>query len=140
MTTDKQRLKRINPIANEWATFLGIAQQWTVTIMFVDNIGNTSADLPAAAQIDTSSPYTQANITFRRSHVDHCDDIGLEQCIVHELIHILLEPANSKAKKMLGTDGTVYDELHDGFETLADTLTRIMTRLRDAKPPKGAKK
>lgn len=134
--TDKQRVARIKALADPWASYLGLTQTWDIRFGFADNIESNS-ESTAAAEITFSHPYRQAYIRFKRSHIDHCGTEDLTICIVHELVHVLLETINGPLKTMFGSRGRVIEELNSDLENLADALTRIIIRLHSRTKGKG---
>ncbi|KKN82272.1 hypothetical protein LCGC14_0310850 [marine sediment metagenome] len=137
--TDAKRARRVRPIIDSWAEFLGISHTWEIKFGFTDELGSVISGGEAAATIAFQHPYRQAIIQFSRTQVDRFSNDDLESCILHELIHIIVEEVNGPIKVLIGDDGSVYSELHNHIESLVDALTRIILRIDTAKGRKGVK-
>jgi len=113
----------------DWGTFLGILNQWTVTIEFVSA---KKLQKDSVAEIDWPPNYRKAIIHFNKSCLSqhwHTDE-ELEQSIVHELCHLLFADLWDTARKYL--DGPIFDEFKNEIEKAIDIQAIILIRMRDA--------
>lgn len=84
----------------EWRDILQIDPQWDITFEIIDNPLNMSDDCEGSmACIGVDLDYFSAHIEFNSVEISKDD---LDYIVLHELLHILMEPISQAASQGLG--------------------------------------
>ena len=132
-TTDKQRKARIQPLFDYWTRRMGLEGSWLISWQLADNLSDGRGVI---ARTHTESPYRKAFVRFDRAVLDNSVQNEVEDTIVHELGHILLEEMYSSANRYFG-DSFLYNEVVAPLETICDRLAAVLIGMRYGKirPP-----
>ena len=111
-----------------WQERLGI-QNWRVLVTAQD------ADLDTIATISRQEHYRKALITIDLHEGKNTWEIErqlsgeiLEQAVLHELIHLMLDPIRNLLSDELNT-GDLWKRFSNAQETVVDELTSVIWRL-----------
>lgn len=119
--TAKTERKRIQAVAKKWRDVLAM-YEWNVTHRFtdgaliIDGVLNTRAS--GCANVDW--PYRQATLEFNVQATAKLTDAELEECYVHEVMHVYLNEMR---------EGEINHE-----ERVATSLSYALIRAMKVKP------
>jgi hypothetical protein len=119
--TDKQQAKRIGRIMERWLRRLDLYNTWAVSVEVV-----CPSDLPkdALASVDLSLPYQRATIKVNRSYLAKAPDGDLEHNLLHELVHLVLQPLTIVAEKHIPKDTKA--QFQYAHESVTDAITHLL--------------
>mgnify|MGYP001569951554 FL=1 len=127
--TDKQRRARIQPLFDYWTRRMGLEGSWLISWQLVTNLSDGRG---VFARTHTESPYRKAFIRFDRQVLDSAPQAELEDAVVHELSHIILEEVYSSTSRWIG-ESFLYNEITAPLEMVCDRLAAIFVGLRYGK-------
>ena len=128
---DAARIRRLHKAVDFWASFLGLSQQWNIHIT-IGRLEQSSEDHIATSEVTYAYPYRKIDICFDRRQFDEARDDEVEATVVHELIHVLLEPSIGPLRRLMGPD-LLDIQFTPRIEATVDILTRILVRLHSPK-------
>lgn len=119
--TDKQQAARIAPIMNRWLRRLDLYNTWAVSVEIM-----CEKHLPkdALAAVDLNLPYQRATIKVSRSYLAATPDGDLEHSLLHELVHLVLQPLTVVAEKHIPKDTKAHFEY--AHESVTDAITHLL--------------
>jgi hypothetical protein len=119
--TDKQQAKRIAPIMERWLRRLDLYNTWAVSVEIV-----CPSDLPkdALAAVDLNLPYQRATIRISRGYLARAPDGDLEHNLLHELVHLVLQPLTIVAEKHIPKGAKVHFQY--AHESVTDAITHLL--------------
>lgn len=120
--SDDDRTARLLPLFNYWIKQLGLKGAWDITFYFVPDIDEQKI----FAQVNKQPPYRKATIKFSRWAIDNALARELERVVIHELMHIVVDPLNAVARTYFDESGEVGNSLSDAIETVADHVTEVL--------------
>ncbi len=99
--THEEQQERVEAMWEKWRDRLGLAS-WLVNRdyhdgEYVQGDGRSSSDAIASADVDWA--YQRATLSFNLQKVEHQDDAALENVIVHEAMHILINELREDGMK-----------------------------------------
>jgi hypothetical protein len=120
--TEAQRIKTVNGYIAKWQPRLGLSE-WNIRFSPSGEPG------PHKAASGTTHEYLRLyEIAIDKA----CPPSELEACVVHELLHLVIGPLETKAKAMAGALGDrrtaplLLDETHDVAETAIEQLVNAL--------------
>lgn len=139
--SDKQQVARIERIMVPWLRRLDLFNTWDITVTLVDEACCGKCEDPddTFAMITIGTPYKRACIEVNRSKLEAASLDGVELMLLHELVHILIQPLMSECatlhhqhdKKGAAIQAPPPPRLQQALETVTDTFTNLL--LWDAK-------
>lgn len=125
---DRKRYKRVHSVLDNWLMYLGISQTWDIRVSLVESLPRGDF-----AHIELETPYKRAYIRIARKPLDAANDADLHFYLVHEIAHVLLAPISRVCSDMFGAGGEVWDRWGRAEEEVADTIARVLLRMRFGK-------
>lgn len=91
--------RRIARALDHWRARLEL-DHWEGVISYINEPAPSShpRDAGVAAEVDTSWAYERYEMRFWVPRFAEMDDDGLSQCVLHELCHVLIEPATKQTR------------------------------------------
>jgi hypothetical protein len=131
--SDKKQVARIERIMVPWLKRFDLFNTWVIDVQLAEEAccGECAGPSDALALIITGTPYKRAVITINRDKLAETSTKGVEEMVVHELTHILLQPLMSECATAVGPDKPPPPRLRDALEGVTDTLSHLL--LWDAK-------
>lgn len=110
---DPERGERISRLTSALFLHLGIAQQYSIQVSFVDEMDLSDVYLPdtaprfVTARSQDDYPYRVIAIELARPYVDVASDYDLLRTILHEVLHIVpMAPLSRYGTALLGKNTT----------------------------------
>lgn len=108
-----------------WRRILGLGRDWQINVRVLDAPEHAEDDRnDATAYIKVEPGYFFANMTVNGWHVDK--DTDLDHVIVHELVHVLLQPVCTIVESAMGEHMSEVAE--QNMEALCERIARAVLR------------
>jgi hypothetical protein len=105
---------------NEWRSILGIEKRWVIKFDIKDSSSKmTEGNESAMACIEIELGYFYAYLQFNAPEIDEDE---LDEVVLHELLHLQLEPLSLSNKCGLGED---FEDMNTVLTE--STIERLMT-------------
>ena len=128
--TDKQRLAKVDKASTNLFKWLGVLQQYKLTMEFHDDLGEGHRR-GAVATVEEQYPYRLIEIACRRDWVDRSTLVQIEETMLHEVLHVLLFCDLERYVVSQGLErGGAYTDIE---EHAVDLATHYISRLRPAR-------
>jgi predicted SprT family Zn-dependent metalloprotease len=110
--------KRVLQVVGEWVPIMGL-EWYTINHQF--NEATDSSDEQTQATTNTTWYYREATMTWHLPKLALLEDDELENVVVHELVHILLDPIHPEG-----------DGINHHLEYATECLARALLAARKA--------
>ena len=113
----------VKSILRKWRSVLGLGKPWHITVEYFRDDGEVPADMKdCTAAVHVKSGYSVAELQINVPAIERDAD-SLETIILHELVHIILDPLRVIAKDALHGQDTLSESIVD---TVTETITRAL--------------
>lgn len=120
--TDKYHAMRIAPIMDRWLRRLDLYNTWAVSVEIVCQSALPNKD--ALASVDLNLPYQRATIRVSRSYLAKASDGDLEHNLLHELVHLVLQPLTIVAEEHIPKGSKQH--FQHAHESVTDAITHLL--------------
>ena len=128
--TDDARARKVGRATEGALRWLGFLQQYDVIVDFVDKFENFPPDEQPNARLNYTYPYRSVCITWRRYFVDHASLEAIEECAIHEALHLLLFGGIRQLVEESLDNQDKYRHYCNFEESGVDLATRYLMRRR----------
>lgn len=122
----KRQKSRLLALSDKWVRPLGLAW-WDIAYEYArddyEAPPNASSPDASLAKCAANWRYGHACITWNMPRVREIQDVELERCFVHELMHIFLSETRENGEDWLDHEERVASTLTKAFLWLRDSLT-----------------
>jgi hypothetical protein len=124
-----------------WRKLLAFEKRWKIIVNIIPTVEQMSEDQKSsAAFVNIESAYFQADITICLENNKNKQD--LDDTIVHELIHIILDPLDKIVQETLLASGPDFSTMvtEQVVERLMSVVTNIHRKAKKCNPQKAGAK